>query len=235
MNRRREAAHHHGPRLFPFIMIAGGLYIMVRVLCHVSGFFYLFFLCPSRPRQHFPSSPASSAAGYGCGRKTLWPSSLAGCSPAEGRVRGSARSQPLQGLAAPWGFSLGESPLLHALPPTRDASARRASLWGADESVNKWKCVGSELYGCGREMVTWFWWNTSPLMNIGYRWADWSRSGCSPLPWRSSWSFLLHHHFSLLLNFLLFFLDLRIFWKGVCWVARHYCRAEITQKAINQG
>lgn len=82
-------------------MIAGGLYIMVRVLCHVSGFFYLFFLCPSRPRQHFPSSPASSAAGYGCGRKTLWPSSLAGCSPAEGRVRGSARSQPLQGLAAP--------------------------------------------------------------------------------------------------------------------------------------
>ena len=113
-------------------------------------FFFKFFLCPSRLRQHFPSSPAFSAAGYGCGHKTWWPSSLAGCSPAEGRVRGSARSQPSQGLAAPWGFSLGESPLLHAPPPTRDASALRASLWGREESVNKRKCVSSDSYGCGR-------------------------------------------------------------------------------------
>lgn len=86
------------------------------------------FLRSSSSRQRFPSALASSAAGYGCGRKTWSPSSLAGCLPAWGRVRGSARSLPSQGPAAPWGFSWGESPLLRARPLTRDASARRAFL-----------------------------------------------------------------------------------------------------------
>lgn len=191
--------------------------------------------CPSRPRQRFPSYPASSGAGCGCGRKTWWPSSLSGCSPAGGKVGDSAHSPPSQALAVPWGFSLGESPLRHALPLTRDASAHHASLWDGGRGC-KWmeiESIGLNLYTYIRQMLTWFRWNTSSLMNIGYWWANWRRNGWSLLPWRSPWSFLLHHHLSFLLNFLLFFLCLRIFWKGVSWVARHYCRTEIKQMAVN--
>lgn len=96
-------------------------------------------LCSSRLRQRFPSSPASSGAGCDCERKTWLPASLAGCSLAGGRVRGSARSPPSLGHAAPWGFSSDESPLLHAPPQTRDASTHHASLWHGGECVSKCK------------------------------------------------------------------------------------------------
>lgn len=101
-----------------------------RLAHHDCWWSFFFFLqhgtCPvppppsTRPRR-FPASPASSAAGCGCERKTWSPSSPAGCSPAGGRVRGSARSRPSPALAAPWGSSSGWSPRLRARPLTRGA------------------------------------------------------------------------------------------------------------------
>lgn len=121
---------------WPRVLFLSWLWLLV-----VYTFWYVFnatsVLCSSRPRRRFPSSLASSAVGCDCGRKTWLPSSLAGCSLAEGRARGSARSPPSQGRAAPWGFSSGESQLLHALPPTRDALTHRASLWHIGWGVTK--------------------------------------------------------------------------------------------------
>lgn len=124
--KRKKAALH----LFSSVWL-----LVVYTLWYASSAVF----CSSRLMRRFPSGPASSAAGCGYGRKTWSPSSLAGCSPAEGRVRGSARSLPWRGLVAPWGFSLGESPLLHARPPTRGASAHRASLRDCKEEV--WQSV----------------------------------------------------------------------------------------------
>lgn len=104
------------------LITAGGLYIMVNVLC-------------LRLRRRFPACPASSGAGCGCGRKTWLPSSLAGCSPAEGRVPDNVHSPPSQALAAPKGFYSDESPRRRAPPRTRDASARHAYL---QESGGRW-------------------------------------------------------------------------------------------------
>lgn len=178
---------------------------------------------PSRwQRRRSLSSPASSGAGCDCGRKTWWPSSLSGCSPAGGRAQGSAHSLPSQALAVPWGSSSGESPLLHALPLTRDASARHASLHNRGESHISIYKIKPIL----RIMLTWFGWIASPLMRIGYCWANWRWNGWPLLPRRSTRPFLLHNHLSFLLHFLLHLLSLRILWKGIGWIARHHCRTE---------
>lgn len=127
--------------------------LVVYTFWYVSG--ATSVLCSSRRQRRFPSSPASSGAGCDYGHRTWLPSSLSGCSLAEGRVRGSARSPPLRGHAAPWGFSSDESPLLRAPPLTRDASTHHASLWHRGGCVTKCKHIGSHhIIYIGLKLVT---------------------------------------------------------------------------------
>lgn len=126
------------------------------VVCTFNSTQFLW-LCPklTRLQLHSVSSPASLAAGYGCERKTWWPSSPAGCSPASGRVRGNARSLLLQGPVAQGGSSLDESLLLHAPLLTTGASIHHASLW--EPAVRTVPYLPQDETYC--HAVTWFWWS----------------------------------------------------------------------------